>query len=64
MRLLQKRRAFPRILGSERAFLADTLRAETTGGLVLVGAAVIALIWANSPGKTRTTTSATRSSGR
>ncbi|MFC5267640.1 Na+/H+ antiporter NhaA [Kribbella qitaiheensis] len=49
MRLLQKRRAFPRILGSERAFLADTLRAETTGGLVLVGAAVIALIWANSP---------------
>jgi NhaA family Na+:H+ antiporter len=48
-RLLQKRRAFPRILGSERAFLADTLRAETTGGLVLVGAALIALIWANSP---------------
>ncbi|MGC4936334.1 Na+/H+ antiporter NhaA [Kribbella sp. DT2] len=48
-RLLHKRRAFPRILGSERAFLADTLRAETTGGLVLVGAAVIALIWANSP---------------
>ncbi|TCN39229.1 NhaA family Na+:H+ antiporter [Kribbella orskensis] len=49
VRLLQKRRAFPRILGSERAFLADTLRAETTGGLVLVGAAVIALIWANTP---------------
>jgi len=47
--LLQKRRAFPRILASERAFLADTLRAETTGGLVLVGTAVIALIWANSP---------------
>ena len=49
MRLLQKRRAFPRILGSERAFLADTLRAETTGGLVLVAAAVVALVWANSP---------------
>ncbi|MDX6281935.1 MAG: Na+:H+ antiporter, NhaA family [Kribbellaceae bacterium] len=49
MRLLQKRRAFPRILGSERAFLADTLRAETTGGLVLVLAAVVALFWANSP---------------
>jgi Na+:H+ antiporter, NhaA family len=48
-RLLQKRRAFPRILGTERAFLADTLRAETTGGLLLLGAAVIALIWANSP---------------
>lgn len=49
MRLRQKRRAFPRILGTERAFLADTLRAETTGGLLLLGAAVIALIWANSP---------------
>ncbi|HEY0472354.1 MAG TPA: Na+/H+ antiporter NhaA [Kribbella sp.] len=49
MRLLQRRRAFPRILGSERAFLADTLRAETTGGLVLVGAAIVALVWANSP---------------
>ncbi|TWD81033.1 sodium/proton antiporter (NhaA family) [Kribbella amoyensis] len=48
-RLLQKRRAFPRILGRERAFLADTLRAETTGGLLLLGAAAIALIWANSP---------------
>lgn len=48
-RLLQRRRAFPRILGSERAFLAETLRAETTGGLLLLGAAVIALIWANSP---------------
>ncbi len=49
MRLRQKRRAFPRVLGAERAFLADTLRAETTGGLLLLGAAVIALIWANSP---------------
>ena len=46
---LQQRRAFPRILGGERAFLADTLRAETTGGLLLLVAAVIALIWANSP---------------
>ena len=48
-RLSQKRRAFPRILGGERAFLADTLRAETTGGLLLLAAATIALIWANSP---------------
>ncbi|HEU4946912.1 MAG TPA: Na+/H+ antiporter NhaA [Kribbella sp.] len=48
-RLRQQRRAFPRILGPERAFLADTLRAETTGGLLLVGAAAVALIWANSP---------------
>ena len=44
-----KRRAFPRVLGRERAFLADTLRAETTGGLLLLAAAVVALAWANSP---------------
>jgi len=49
VRVRQKRRAFPRVLGAERAFLADTLRAETTGGLLLLGAAVVALIWANSP---------------
>jgi len=48
-RIRQKKRAFPRILGRERAFLADTLRAETTGGLLLLAAAVIALVWANSP---------------
>jgi NhaA family Na+:H+ antiporter len=44
-----KKRAFPRVLGRERAFLADTLRAETTGGLLLLAAAVVALVWANSP---------------
>jgi len=43
------RRVFPRVLGPERAFLADTLRAETTGGLLLLAAAIAALIWANSP---------------
>lgn len=48
-RVRAKRRAFPRILGPERAFLADTLRAETTGGLLLLAAATIALVWANSP---------------
>jgi NhaA family Na+:H+ antiporter len=48
-RIRQKKRAFPRILGRERAVLADTLRAETTGGLLLLGAAVVALAWANSP---------------
>ncbi|WP_433164813.1 Na+/H+ antiporter NhaA [Kribbella sp. CA-247076] len=48
-RIRQKKRAFPRILGPERAFLADTLRAETTGGLLLLAAAVVALVWANSP---------------
>src|SRR6478735_7080607 len=44
-----RRQAFPQILGRERAYVADTLRAETTGGLLLLGAAIIALIWANSP---------------
>ena len=39
----------PASSASERAFLADTLRAETTGGLLLLGAAVVALVWANSP---------------
>ena len=48
-RIRQKKRAFPRILGGERAFLADTLRAETTGGLLLLAAAVVALAWSNSP---------------
>lgn len=38
-------------LGSraEVSRIAEILRAETTGGLLLLGAAVIALIWANSP---------------
>jgi NhaA family Na+:H+ antiporter len=48
-RVRQRKRAFPRVLGRERAFLADTLRAETTGGLLLLAAAVVALAWANSP---------------
>jgi NhaA family Na+:H+ antiporter len=43
------RRVFPRVLAPERAFLADTLRAETTGGLLLLAASVAALVWANSP---------------
>ncbi|GAA3104807.1 NhaA family Na+:H+ antiporter [Kribbella aluminosa] len=48
-RIRQRKRAFPRVLGRERAFLADVLRAETTGGLLLLAAAAVALIWANSP---------------
>ncbi|MFD7153800.1 Na+/H+ antiporter NhaA [Kribbella sp. NPDC059898] len=48
-RIRQKKRAFPRVLGRERAFLADTLRAETTGGLLLLAATIVALVWANSP---------------
>ena len=43
-RIRQKKRAFPRILGRERAFLAETLRAETTGGLLLLAATVVALV--------------------
>ena len=31
----------------ERAFIADALRAETVGGLLLLSAAVAALVWAN-----------------
>lgn len=33
----------------ERRFLADALRTETLGGVLLLGAAVVALVWANSP---------------
>jgi len=33
----------------ERRFIADALRTETLGGLLLLGAAVVALVWANSP---------------
>ncbi|MET0887304.1 MAG: Na+/H+ antiporter NhaA [Mycetocola sp.] len=43
----------PRILGrgsySEALRIGDILRKETVGGLLLVAAAAIALIWANSP---------------
>ncbi len=33
----------------EIRFVADALRTETVGGLLLIGATVVALIWANSP---------------
>ncbi len=33
----------------ERAALAQALRTETVGGLLLLGAAAVALIWANTP---------------
>lgn len=33
----------------ERAYLADALRTETVGGLLLLVAAIAALIWANTP---------------
>ncbi|MFB6719856.1 Na+/H+ antiporter NhaA [Kribbella sp. NPDC056345] len=46
---MSTRRVFPNLLGRERDFVADTLRTETTGGMLLLCAAVVALIWANSP---------------
>lgn len=33
----------------ERNYLADALRAETVGGVILLVAAIVALIWANTP---------------
>ncbi|WP_093787493.1 Na+/H+ antiporter NhaA [Actinacidiphila guanduensis] len=38
---------FPRLPLPERAFLADALRTETVGGVLLLLAAVAALVWAN-----------------
>ncbi|WP_051940173.1 Na+/H+ antiporter NhaA [Phaeacidiphilus oryzae] len=42
-----RRQFLARLPLPERAFLADVLRAETTGGLLLIAAAVAALVWAN-----------------
>ena len=42
-------RLFGRGSWPEVSRIADILRAETVGGMLLVGAAVIALVWANSP---------------
>ncbi|RZB19212.1 Na+/H+ antiporter NhaA [Streptomyces sp. F001] len=33
----------------ERTFVADALRTETVGGIVLLAAAAVALVWANTP---------------
>uniref|UniRef100_UPI0024A8EFB4 Na+/H+ antiporter NhaA n=1 Tax=Streptomyces sp. CC208A TaxID=3044573 RepID=UPI0024A8EFB4 len=35
----------------ERQAVAEALRGETAGGLLLLGAAIVALVWANSPWK-------------
>ena len=43
------RRLFARGTRAERARIADVLRRETVGGYLLVGGAVLALVWANSP---------------
>ena len=42
-------RLFPRGSWPEVSRIAEILRAETVGGALLVGAAVVALVWANSP---------------
>ena len=42
-------RLFSRGSFLESSRTADILRAETTGGLLLIGAAAVALVWANSP---------------
>ena len=40
---------FRRSTWSETSFVADALRTETLGGALLLGAAVLALVLANSP---------------
>jgi Na+:H+ antiporter, NhaA family len=42
-------RLFDRGSWPETSRIGDLLRTETTGGLLLLGAAVLALVWANSP---------------
>ncbi len=43
------RHLFEEASGGERARLADILRRETVGGVLLVVAALVALVWINSP---------------
>ncbi len=43
------RPVFPRAPASELARVATLLRRETVGGALLLGATVVALVWANSP---------------
>ncbi|WP_128375334.1 Na+/H+ antiporter NhaA [Streptomyces cavernae] len=43
------RKAFGRLSLPERNFVADALRTETVGGVLLLLAAVAALVWANTP---------------
>ncbi|GAA3373739.1 Na+/H+ antiporter NhaA [Streptomyces sannanensis] len=46
---ISNRKFLGRLPLPERNFIADALRTETVGGMVLLLAAVAALIWANSP---------------
>ncbi|MGW6154212.1 Na+/H+ antiporter NhaA [Streptomyces sp. NPDC055144] len=43
------RKALGRLSLPERTFVADALRAETVGGVLLLVAAIAALVWANTP---------------
>lgn len=43
------RKLFARLSLPERNFVADALRTETVGGVLLLVAAVVALVWANIP---------------
>lgn len=40
---------FGRLPGTESSFLQEALRQETVGGALLLGAAVVGMLWANSP---------------
>ena len=58
-------RLFSRGSFLESSRVAEILRAETTGGLLLIAGAAVALVWANTPlGRTPTPTSETSGSGR
>ncbi|MEV7614776.1 Na+/H+ antiporter NhaA [Streptomyces sp. NPDC089799] len=46
----KSRKLLGRLSLPERRFVADALRAETVGGVILLVAAIAALIWANTPG--------------
>ncbi|MFJ4775519.1 Na+/H+ antiporter NhaA [Streptomyces sp. NPDC088762] len=50
------RKLLGRLSLPERRFVADALRAETVGGVLLLVAAVAALIWANTPALTHSYT--------
>ncbi|WP_234323470.1 Na+/H+ antiporter NhaA [Streptomyces sp. NRRL F-2580] len=45
----QNRKLLGRLSLPERRFVADALRTETVGGVLLLAAAIAALIWANTP---------------
>lgn len=44
-----RRTFFPTLTSGESSFVADVLRKETVGGSVVLVAAVVAVVWANSP---------------